>query len=151
FSTAEHSGRWLIVRYGAMGLVALVLLQIYLGALVAGLRAGYAFNTWPLIDGGLVPPASRLFFDVPLWRNFFENPLTVQFDHRMLGYAIWLLALAHFFNCTKVTSHGPISSGPIVSGAALIAAIVTVQATLGIWTLITVVPLPLALAHQAMA
>lgn len=146
FSTAEHGGRWLIVRFGAIGLVALVLLQIYLGALVGGLRAGYAFNTWPLIEGGLVPQASRLFFDVPLWRNFFENPLTVQFDHRMLGYAIWLSALVHLFNCSKVASQGP-----IVTGAALFAASVTVQAALGIWTLVMLVPLPLALTHQAMA
>ena len=66
-------------------------LQIYLGALVAGLRAGYVYNTWPLIDGAFVPDAARLFFDTPLWRNFFENTLTVQFDHRMLAYGIWLL------------------------------------------------------------
>ena len=78
------------VRAGAIGLLVLVLAQIYLGALVAGLRAGYVYNTWPLIDGAFVPDAARLFFDTPLWRNFFENTLTVQFDHRMLAYAIWV-------------------------------------------------------------
>ena len=89
------------IRAGAIGLLVLVLGQIYLGALVAGLRAGYVYNTWPLIDGALVPDASRLFFDVPLWRNFFENTLTVQFDHRMLAYTIWLVALIHAFNVAR--------------------------------------------------
>ena len=53
------------------------------------------YNTWPLIDGAFVPDAARLFSSTPLWRNFFENALTVQFDHRMVAYAIWLCALAH--------------------------------------------------------
>ena len=129
-----------------MGLLALILLQIYFGALVAGLRAGHMFNTWPLIDGGLVPQGTRLFFDVPLWRNFFENPLTVQFDHRVLGYTIWLVAVLHLFNIARLNKRGP-----ALTGAVLLAAALTVQAVLGIWTLLSVVALPLALAHQAMA
>jgi cytochrome c oxidase assembly protein subunit 15 len=134
------------VRAGAIGLVILLLAQIYLGALVAGLRAGHAYNTWPLIDGGLVPRSSRLLFDVPLWRNFFENPLTVQFDHRMLGYVIDLLALLHLFNVAKL-----VKRGPVFTSAALVASGVIVQAALGIWTLLSVAALPLALAHQATA
>jgi cytochrome c oxidase assembly protein subunit 15 len=133
------------VRAGALGLLTLLLLQIYFGALVAGLRAGYAFNTWPLIDGGLVPQTSRLLFDEPLWRNFFENPLTVQFMHRMLGYTIWLVALIHLFNVARLNKTEQVVT------AALIVAAVTIQAVLGIWTLLSVVALPLALAHQAMA
>jgi len=143
---ATKTDRWIFVRCGAVGLLVLVLLQIYLGALVAGLRAGYAYNTWPLIDGALVPQGARLFFDVPFWRNFFENPLTVQFDHRVLGYAIWLLALFHLFNVASMTK-----AGPLLAGAAFLALAVTAQAALGIWTLLAVVPLPLALMHQAMA
>ena len=65
------------IRVIAIGLLVLVLAQIYLGALVAGLRAGSIYNTWPLIDGAFVPDAARLFFNVPVWRNFFENTLTV--------------------------------------------------------------------------
>ncbi len=80
------------IRVTAVALLILVLGQIYLGALVAGLRAGNIYNTWPDIDGGLLPSRARLFFDTPWWRNFFENPLTVQFDHRMVAYAIWLVA-----------------------------------------------------------
>jgi heme a synthase len=134
------------VRAGAIGLVILLLAQIYLGALVAGLRAGHAFNTWPLIDGRFIPQFSSLLFQAPLWRNFFENPLTVQFDHRMLGYVICLVALAHLFNVVKAHKNGP-----GITAAALVAAAVTVQAALGILTLMSVAALPLALLHQAAA
>ena len=83
------------IRNGALLLAVLVLLQIYLGALVAGLDAGLSYNTWPLIDGALVPSSERLWFSTPWWRNIFENILTVQFNHRMVAYAIWLLAVVH--------------------------------------------------------
>jgi heme a synthase len=99
-----------------------------------------------LIDGAFVPTASRLFFDVPIWRNFFENTLTVQFDHRMLAYTIWLIALVHAFNVARV-----VKTGPVVAGAVILAAAVTLQAAVGILTLLTVVPISLALMHQAMA
>jgi cytochrome c oxidase assembly protein subunit 15 len=134
------------IRATAAGLLVLVLGQIYLGALVAGLRAGYVYNTWPSIDGAFVPDASRLFFDVPLWRNFFENTLTVQFDHRMLAYTIWIAALIHAVNVART-----VKPGPVVAGAVILAAAMTLQAALGIFTLLMVVPLPLALLHQAMA
>ena len=75
----------------AIALLVLVLVQIYLGALVAGLRAGLIYNTWPLIDGSFIPDAARLAHETPLWRNIFENTLTVQFNHRMMAYALWLL------------------------------------------------------------
>jgi heme a synthase len=136
----------LTIRGGAMGLVVLLLVQIYLGALVAGLRAGHAYNTWPLIDGGLVPQSARLFFEVPAWRNFFENSLTVQFNHRMLGYVIGLLALLQLFNVAK-----RVKRDTIFTSAALVAAAVIVQVALGVWTLLSVVALPLALLHQATA
>ena len=134
------------IRISAFALVVLVLAQIYLGALVAGLRAGYIYNTWPLIDGSFIPDAARLFSDTPLWRNFFENTLTVQFDHRMLGYAILVCAAAHAFDVV-----GAVKKGPAVTGAVVLLVAVAFQATLGICTLIWRVPLPLALLHQAMA
>jgi heme a synthase len=134
------------VRAAAVGLLILVLGQIYLGALVAGLRAGYVYNTWPLIDGGLLPDASRLFMTKPLWRNFFENALTVQFEHRMLAYAIWLVAAWHAVDTLLIARPGAACRGALVLFVA-----VTLQAALGISTLLWVVPLPLALSHQAMA
>src|SRR4029077_9226640 len=69
----------------AAGIVLLlVLVQIYLGGLVAGLDAGLSYNTWPLMDGAVVP--GDLFVIDPAWRNFFENPKTVQFMHRIGAY-----------------------------------------------------------------
>ncbi len=134
------------IRAGAIALLVLVLAQIYLGALVAGLRAGYVYNTWPLIDGALVPDAARLFFDTPLWRNFFENTLTVQFDHRMLAYAIFIGALLHALDVARTVKTGPARRGAFVLFAA-----VTLEAALGVATLILRVPLAAALLHQAMA
>ena len=81
------------LRRGAGVLSALVLVQIYLGGLVAGLDAGLASSTWPLMNGALVP--SGLLEITPAWRNVFENELTVQFVHRMGGYLIFALALWH--------------------------------------------------------
>ncbi|HUC50436.1 MAG TPA: COX15/CtaA family protein [Xanthobacteraceae bacterium] len=134
------------IRFGAAALLVLVLAQIYLGAIVAGLRAGRIYNTWPLIDGALIPDPARLFFNTPLWRNFFENTLTAQFDHRMLAYVIWIVALLHAFGAVR-----GLKRGPAAAGAVLLAAAVTLQAGLGIWTLLMVAPLDLALTHQAMA
>jgi heme a synthase len=134
------------IRAGAIALLVVVLGQIYLGALVAGLRAGYAYNTWPLIDGALVPDAARLFFDTPLWRNFFENVLTVQFDHRMLAYAIFVIALLHAIDVARAVKDRGVRIGAVV-----LFAVSVLQMALGIATLLWVVPLSLALLHQAMA
>ena len=123
-----------------------MLLQIYLGALVAGLRAGLIYNTWPLIDGSFIPDAARLLHETPLWRNFFENTLTVQFNHRMTAYALFVLALLHAIDVAR-TMRG----GPVLTHALALASIITIQAALGILTLLHQVPIGLALAHQAAA
>jgi heme a synthase len=133
-------------RRMGLALVALVLFQVYLGALVAGLRAGLIYNTWPLIDGTVVPAAARLLFEQPLWRNFFDNTLTVQFDHRMVAYALWVVALMHALDLWRADP-----GGRAARGAVLLAAAITLQAALGILTLLHQVPIVLALAHQAMA
>ena len=131
------------VRNGALLIAVLVLAQIYLGALVAGLDAGMAYNTWPDIDGSFIPAANRLWFEAPWWRNLFENVLTVQFDHRMLAYTIWVLAGLHAIDARQARQHG--------GGATLLWLAVTAQATLGVLTLLWVVPIGLAMTHQAMA
>jgi len=118
--------------------------QIYLGALVAGLRAGLLYNTWPLIDGALVPAPSQLMFNAPWWRNFFENPLTVQFDHRMVAYALLAAAILHAVDAVRTLRRG-------AGGALALVGAVTLQAALGILTLLAQAPLGLALMHQAMA
>jgi cytochrome c oxidase assembly protein subunit 15 len=143
---AEVAGAPPRLRIGAHVLLALVLVQIYLGALVAGLDAGLIYNTWPLIDGHLVPERDALFPEAPWWRNLFENRLTVQFDHRMTGYLLWLAAVLHAVDAGRA-----LRSHPVARGATILAAAVTLQAVLGILTLLYQVPIALALAHQGMA
>ena len=133
------------LRLSARLLLVLVLAQIYLGALVAGLRAGLIYNTWPQIEGTLWPPASQLLFSQPWWRNFFENPLTVQFDHRLVAYALVAGALLHAVDAMRVLR------GAALWGAFALAGAVGLQATLGIATLLAQAPLSLALTHQGMA
>jgi cytochrome c oxidase assembly protein subunit 15 len=142
---ARHtiSGR---LRWSACALPVLAIVQIYLGALVAGVRAGLIYNTWPLIDGSFVPSAASLFFDQPLWRNFFENTLTVQFDHRMVAYGLCVLALIH-----AVDAHLQRRGEPLARGAGFVVVALLAQAGIGIMTLIRGVPIELALLHQAMA
>jgi heme a synthase len=134
------------LRASARLLLILALAQIYLGALVAGLRAGLIYNTWPMIDGQLVPAASQLLFNEPWWRNFFENPLTVQFDHRLLAYALLAVAIWHALDVMRTVPRGASRQGAIALAAA-----VTLQAALGVLTLLAQAPLWLALAHQGMA
>src|SRR6476619_3476720 len=119
------------IRASALVLLGLVIVQIYLGALVSGLRAGLIYNTWPLIDGSLVPDGARLFFIAPAWRNVFENTLTVQFDHRMLAYAVWLLALLHAADVART-----LRGGGVLTSALALAAAVTLKAMCGIATLL---------------
>ncbi|HEY1474530.1 MAG TPA: COX15/CtaA family protein [Pseudolabrys sp.] len=131
------------LRFGALAIAALLLVQIYLGALVAGLDAGLKYNTWPMIDGGVMPSFDRLLFITPLWRNLFENDLMVQFNHRMLADAIWLLAVLHGYDAWK--------GKRAARGAIVLAGAVTLQAAVGIATLLYEAPLALALAHQVLA
>jgi cytochrome c oxidase assembly protein subunit 15 len=127
-------------------LLGLTFLQIYFGALVAGLRAGRAYNTWPTIDGALIPSAQRLFFEEPWWRNLFDSVLTVQFEHRMTAYLLLAVALWHAIDATRARA-----AGAVVAGAWWLVAAVLLQAVLGILTLLNQVPIDLALSHQAVA
>ena len=128
-------------RLSAGLLFLAVLIQIYLGGLVAGLKAGLIYNTWPLIDGALWP--AGLLASEPLWRNFFENHLTVQFVHRMAAYGVVLLAFWHMAATLRLGTRDGYSRR-----AALIVGLVIAQVALGVLTLIHVVPMSLALIHQ---
>ena len=127
-------------------LLGLTFLQIYFGALVAGLRAGRVFNTWPDIDGAFIPSASRLFFEDPWWRNMFDNALTVQFQHRMTAYLLVAVAIWHAFDALRLRAERS-----VVNGALWMVAAIAVQAMLGIMTLLHQVPIDLALMHQGVA
>jgi cytochrome c oxidase assembly protein subunit 15 len=126
----------------AGGIVLLVFVQVLLGALVAGLKAGAGYNTWPLMDGRLVP--SGLGAMQPWYLNLFENAMTVQFNHRVVAYALVLATLWHAWDAMR-RSDGARSKG----SAVVLAFAVLAQATLGVWTLLAQVPLALGLAHQA--
>jgi len=127
-------------------LLGLTFLQLYLGALVAGLRAGRVYNTWPDIDGALIPSSARLFFEQPWWRNLFDNTLTVQFEHRMVAYTLLAAAILHALDALTSKAHGPVVRGAVWLGIAVL-----LQATLGILTLLHQVPIDLALTHQGVA
>ena len=122
-----------IANTTALVIVALVLLQIAAGGFVAGLDAGQGYNTWPLIDGKLVPDG--LLAMQPFWRNFFENAMTVQFNHRLLAYVIAALVAGHAYVTHKRES-------------ILLLAAVIAQIAFGIWALSWQVPLWLGLVHQ---
>ncbi|MGX5841378.1 COX15/CtaA family protein [Mesorhizobium sp. ArgA1] len=125
-------------------IVLLALIQIYLGGLVAGLDAGLSYNTWPLMDGKIIP--SDLLLLEPAWRNFFENPKTVQFVHRLGAYTVFAVALWHMI-ATRARQPGTTHA----RRATLLFLLVLVQASIGIGTLLMQVPLHMALTHQAVA
>lgn len=138
------------VRKALRGFSAVILLllfvQIGLGALVAGLRAGRAFNTWPLIDGYFWPPFEKLTLLSPIWWNALDNLLLVQFQHRMLAYALFALAIAQ---ALAALWYAPGSGA--ARRARLVAILVTGQAAFGVIALIFIVPLWAGLLHQAFA
>ncbi|WP_213772573.1 COX15/CtaA family protein [Bradyrhizobium sp. dw_78] len=134
------------LKMTSLVLLALTFVQLYLGALVAGLRAGKVYNTWPDIDGGFIPSSARLFFEQPWWRNLFDNTLTVQFEHRMTAYALFALAILHAADAIRSRA-----DGSVIRGALWLAAVIALQASLGILTLLNQVPLDIALTHQAVA
>ena len=112
------------------------------GGFVAGTRAGFAFNTFPLMDGRLIP--AGLFELSTVWRNFFENIVTVQFDHRVLATLLFLMIPAFWWKAQK-----SITEPRTRTGLHLLLSALALQLTLGISTLLLIVPVSLAAAHQA--
>jgi cytochrome c oxidase assembly protein subunit 15 len=121
----------------AAELAVLVFIVMLLGAFVAGNDAGMIYNTFPLMGGSLVPAG---YFDFePWWQNFFENPATVQFNHRVGGVLTLFVALVYWMRAAGSGNPWP----------AIVLATTLLQAVLGIFTLVLVVPTPLAALHQA--
>ena len=126
---------------GAVILAGLVYLQIIAGAFVAGLKAGLASNTWPLMNGEIVPPGMDYYS--PLYMNLFENPLTAQFVHRLIAYFIAIYAAGFALAIWRLPG---LRAPAIAVGAAIL-----VQIALGVATIVYGVPLGFALAHQVNA
>lgn len=128
----------------AVALLGLICLTIVSGGFVAGLKAGKLFNTFPMMGDHWLPPGALALS--PPWRNVFENPILVQFDHRLLASATFLCVLLAWFLLGRTTLPRPAERGRhlLFFGIAL-------QVALGVLTLLAKVPLALASAHQAVA
>lgn len=131
------------LRAGAYAVVALSFVQILLGGLVAGSKAGFSFNTWPLMDGGFAPSSATLFATTPWWENFVDNVALVQLNHRIGAYVLFAATIAYAVAVTNAKLCRRASNRAVA-----LAFVMTLQAALGVLTLIHVVPLELGLAHQ---
>ena len=118
-----------------------IFITILSGGFVAGLKAGFAYNTFPLMDGHWVPEV--IFMQEPLWRNFFENIATVQFSHRVLATLVFFSVVTLWLGSIRQPLPAMVSNGLHVLLAATL-----LQIALGISTLLLHVPIPLAVAHQ---
>jgi heme a synthase len=130
------------MRIAARALLALLFVQIALGALVAGSKAGLTYNTWPLMEGQIVPPVATLFYHSPWFANFAENHALVQFNHRLAAYLLLALALWHALDAGRTRAG---RAARHVAGGMLL------QATFGIVALVLAVPLWSGLLHQGFA
>jgi cytochrome c oxidase assembly protein subunit 15 len=126
---------------GLSAALVLAFLTLVAGAFVAGLRAGYIYNTFPLMGGGILPGEYAAL--APWWRNPFENPAAAQFDHRLLAETTWLLIAGLWLVSLRLD----LARRARLALAAL-AFMATLQLALGIATLLLVVPLTVAVLHQ---
>ena len=139
----RSGGALVPLRRAGIVLAWLVFAMALTGGLVAGIRAGFAYNTFPLMHGRVVPP--EILMLEPWWRNFFYNMATVQLNHR--GFA-WVLAFVVPAFWWRVRRKRDASRTMRLAADVMLAAL-AVQISLGIATLVNVVPLPLAALHQA--
>jgi cytochrome c oxidase assembly protein subunit 15 len=130
------------LRGAASALVALVFVMVLTGGLVAGIRAGFAYNTFPLMNGRIVP--EEIMMIEPWYLNFFNNMATVQFDHRALAWLLAVTVPAFWLAVRRARA-----SDAAVRASSLLLATLAVQIALGISTLLLQVPLTLAALHQA--
>jgi heme a synthase len=130
------------LRRALTALLGLALLTLAAGGFVAGLRAGYIYNTFPLMNGALIPP--DYVTAAPWYLNPFESLAAAQFDHRVLAELTWLAAFGLWLWSRRLELDPALHRA--LAGVATVA---TLQLCLGIATLLLVVPLPLAVAHQA--
>ena len=124
----------------ATAYVVIIFIQILLGGLVAGLNAGLVSDTWPLMFGSLIPDG--LLGNSPWYSNFLDNPLTLHFEHRTFAYAVLIVAVTLWWKLHNENS----SSVKLASYLVLFT--ILLQITLGVLTVINMVPIPLAAAHQ---
>jgi len=142
FGTQSSTATPAALRRATAALWGLVFLTLLSGGFVAGLKAGFAYNTFPLMNGRLIPES--LLAQEPLWRNFFENVATVQFDHRLLAITVLLGSVTLWLAGRRLALPGQVRIG-----LHLLLAAGLLQVSLGISTLLLHVPTALASLHQA--
>lgn len=130
------------IRNFSLFLTAIIFLQIISGAFVAGLDAGLIYNTFPLMDGKIIPDG--MFIMEPKIKNYFENVTTVQFTHRLHALVV-LLSTVSFWYVIKNNYH---QNGYLKTSVNLLVISLVIQLILGIFTLIYQVPIGLASLHQ---
>jgi heme a synthase len=133
-----------LMRNGLLVIGVLLAVQVVWGAFVAGLKAGLLYNTFPLMGGALFPP--HLLGLEPVLRNFVENPVAVQWMHRVLGTILGLAAIG--FSVMVLRTETDAASRRL---NLLLLGLVLVQYLLGVLTLLYFVPVTLGVIHQAMA
>lgn len=138
---APHTRPFGLAATASTLFAGVVFLQIFLGGFVAGTDAGLSHNSWPLMDGAFIPDGLAAM--QPWYLNPFENVLAIQFNHRMLGYAIALLAL---LNLVLAWRRPDAEARGITL---LVFAAVIAQIALGVFALLSHLQIGLALAHQA--
>jgi cytochrome c oxidase assembly protein subunit 15 len=139
--SSADPGRYRFHRY-ALTLSVLIFVMALSGGLVAGIHAGRAYNTFPLMNGHIIPPG--YFMLEPWYQNFFSNVAAVQFNHRLIAWLL-LVAIPLFWLGTRALQLRPRAR----RACNLLPVALLVQIALGISTLLSVVPVPLAAAHQA--
>ena len=124
------------------GLIALILVMIASGGFVAGTKAGFAYNTFPLMAGKFIPDG--LYSIQPFWLNWFENITTIQFNHRLIAYILVLLVPLFCFSVRRlgITQRAR-------TAAHFLLAILIIQISLGVATILLNVPVVIAVSHQA--
>jgi len=126
---------------GSMVILWAAAITVIWGAFVAGLDAGLAYNTFPLMGGRLVPEG--MLINEPWWLNFFENTAAVQFTHRLLAIVTVMLVTSYWVSAQRSTL-----CGSAQKAVTLLGVLTLCQLALGIATLLTEVVLPLAMLHQ---
>lgn len=130
------------LRRLAWFITAVTAYMVATGGFVAGIRAGFAYNTFPLMNGSVIPP--EILMLEPWWKNFFYNMATVQFDHRV---GAWLLAV--LVPMLWWRARGEFTTPGLRKACDMLLAALVIQIALGISTLLMVVPVGLAVTHQA--
>ncbi len=139
YSLARPANKPLWFSLFITGFIFLTLLS---GAFVAGTRAGFAFNTFPLMAGRFYPEA--MYVIEPWWKNWFENIATVQFNHRLMATLLFFLVPWFWWKARK-----SVLPSSIRTALSLLLVALAAQIILGIFTLLLIVPVSLAAAHQA--